>query len=101
MKRILSLILCLLMLFGTAAIGGVIASADEAPDASYDETTSSLTIFGDGIVTENFVRNSCKYQKLKKVIFDEGSNITGIGDYAFLQCEMLTDITISDSVTSR
>jgi hypothetical protein len=97
MKRILSLILCLLMLFGTATVGGVIASAE---DAFYDETTSTLTIRGDGVVTENFVRSNCKYQKLKKVIFDKGSNITGIGDYAFLQCEMLTDITIFDSVTS-
>ena len=112
-KKVLSILLCVTLMLGTAAIGGegltemlgafsVKASAVEVSGKcgdgvyyTFDESTGLLTISGDGEVSyEFFGWNSI----IKTVLIETG--VTGISDSVFYDCTGLTSITIPDSVTS-
>ena len=65
---------------------------------SLNQTTWVLTISGTGDMTDFISESSPFYhKKIKSIIIMDG--VTGIGDYAFAQCENLNSVSIPKSVT--
>ena len=65
---------------------------------SLNQTTWVLTISGTGDMTDFISEFSPFYhKKIKSIIIMDG--VTGIGDYAFAQCENLNSVSIPKSVT--
>ena len=112
-KTALSLLLCAIMVFGTVAIGGsdllsFTASADESVTYSFDDTTKTLTISGNGEIPINFGesdttdtsgKNIKDYKNtIKNVVIEDG--ITKIGNYAFYKIWSIESVTVSGTVTT-
>jgi hypothetical protein len=68
---------------------------------SYDESTSTLTISGNGAMGD-YDRFETAWQDfeedIKSAVIEDG--VTSIGYNAFYGCTNLTDVTIADSVTN-
>ncbi len=109
-KKLISLILCAVIIFGTISVGGVIDFKAFAASGScgdnliweFDEDSGELVISGTGAMTDyTYSSNAPWYSyeyKITKVTISD--SVTSIGNRAFWDCESLTSITISDSVTS-
>ena len=105
-KKIMSIVLS--MLFMVSILPAIPAFADDAGNCgegvtySFDETTGTLTISGDGMM-ENYLPNneapwSAYKESIKSVTIKKG--VTSIEERAFSGCENLQSITLPDSVTS-
>ncbi len=105
-KRVFAFILTLMMTFSVLVVG---VSAKESGTCgenltwTFDESTGVLTIFGygemDNYDNSSSVSISPWYDfSVKSVILPDG--LVNIGNFAFLGCLELTEITIPDSVTS-
>ena len=104
MRRICSLLLTILMVFGiftSIPIAASAASIGSLSDNIWWELSGSgvLTIYGTGDIPE------CYYESppfsdinVKKVVISKG--ITGIGSFVFSNCTNLTSVTIGNSVTN-
>ncbi|MCX4321839.1 MAG: leucine-rich repeat protein [Lachnospiraceae bacterium] len=67
---------------------------------TFDSTAGVLTISGSGPMTDYFSDRSPFYlnSDIKKIIIEDG--VMSIGEFAFQQCESLTNVKIPPSVTS-
>ena len=115
-NKLISLLMCLCLLVGMLPISAVTAFAEDEPATSstcgesvtwtYDKENYTLTISGTGVVA-NYTssspapwdswKNDSTYP-IKTVVI--GSGVTGIGEYAFYKCNMITSVAIPDSVIS-
>lgn len=122
LKKPLAVILCLVMVFGSAPLAGFVGldlpSLAELFTTKAEATTSGtcgdnltwtltstgiLTITGTGVMTD-YTANSLgistsPWSDTIKVVKIE-SGIKNIGEYAFSNCRKLTSVTIPDSITS-
>ena len=122
-KRILSVLLVVVMIVGSAPLSGFAGlvlpnwadlftlKADAATYSgecganltwSLDTDTGVLTISGTGYMYNwSFDSNAPWYSNRSSVkIVVIGNSVTSIGSWAFGYCESLTNVTIPDSVTS-
>ena len=115
MKKIISVLLAFVMLFGvTSSMGVTVFAEDETSDEplysgkcgenvyyNFDESTATLTISGTGDMADyagaGYHPWSNYEEYISSVIIENG--VTSIGDYAFSRCN-LTSVTIPDGVTS-
>ena len=110
-KRLLSISLCLIMVFGTLSIGGVIdfkafaASGSCGTNVTWElnSDTGELLISGTGAMNDYTTSSTAPWYynykgKITKVTIED--SVTSIGESAFEDCTGLTSITIPDSVTS-
>ena len=115
MKKLLSVLLAAVMIFGTIALGisnvdwadfAVKASAENVTSGTcgenltwvYDDFSKTLTISGTGEMYD-YEEDSYQWEyTMEKVVIEEG--VTSIGDYAFYSYGHLESVTIPDSVTS-
>ncbi len=125
LKKILSVLLCVVMVFGSAPLAGIVGlelpewlsfdnlfytKAEAATSGScglnlrwsFDTSTYVLTITGTGTMTDYSSSSSVPWYdyrySIKSVSLPDG--LTSIGDYAFCRCEGVKSITIPDGVTS-
>ena len=105
-KRIVSIIVAMLMI--VTSIPFVIAERGETSGQcgdnvywSYDESTTTLTISGEGKMNLSFDSDSqpwSEYQEeLQAVIIEEG--VTSVGIHSFSNCRSMKNVTIANSVT--
>ena len=107
LKSALSLLLCMIMVFGAVAVGGegielpsikgLFGSEAQAASEKYDVYT--YEVGSDGTVTITDCDNSAQGTITIPSQID-GKLVTSIGEQAFSYCDSLTSITIPDSVTS-
>lgn len=119
-KKLLSLMLCAIMVLGSVAVGSegfnevldafsVKVSATEIIDSGKCGVNARWNLTDDGVLTVSGTGDMNDYwteehpwclneDDIKIVIIENG--ITSIGDGAFSFCTFLTSITIPDSVTS-
>lgn len=90
-KRILSLILALAMMFSLAATVSVTASAESSGDYEYE-------LLDDGTIEITSYNGNTKTLDIPGEI--DGKEVSGIGYGAFGSCNLLTSVTIPDSVTT-
>ena len=122
-KSALSLLLCMIMVFGAVAVGGegrgeiigemqAVAESEAQAEApvisgtcgdnltwSFDKSTGTLEISGTGYMctwSNNVPWGDYGYA-ITTVIINNG--VTSIGNYAFFDCDSLTNITIPSSIT--
>ena len=106
-KGALSLLLCMIMVFGAIAVGGegielpsikgLFGSEAQAASEKYDVYT--YEVGSDGTVTITDCDNSAQGAITIPSQID-GKPVTSIGNYAFSSCYSLTSITIPNGVTS-
>ena len=108
-KRIVSLILSITMLFSITAGLGFSAYAETYSSTcgknvtwSLDENTGKLTISGSGAMDDYSSYSSVPWSSHRFAIksVDIGNGVKSIGDAAFSNCINLTSVTIPNSVTS-
>ena len=109
MKKIISLVLSVVMLFSVTAGLNISAYADELPASgscgenvtyTFDSETGALTISGTGYMTDYEYTNQCPLSykpEIKSIIVEEG--VKGIGARNFSFLENLESIVISSTVT--
>ena len=107
LKSALSLLLCMIMVFGAVAVGGegielpsikeLFGSEAQAASEKYDIYT--YEVGSDGMVTITDCDGSAQGAITIPSQID-GKPVTSIGNYAFSSCYSLTSITIPNSVTS-
>ena len=107
LKSALSLLLCMIMVFGAVAVGGdgielpsikgLFGSEAQAASEKYDIYTYEVGT--DGTVTITDCDSSARGAITIPSQID-GKPVTSIGDSAFHDCNSLTSITIPDGVTS-
>ncbi len=108
-KKLLSLLLCAVMVLGSVAVGSVTAAAETIDSGSYGENVT-WSLSGDGVLTisgkgkmnevgpEGAIWHLRGYSDLiKSVVIKEG--VTSVGSNAFYNCTNLTDISLPDSIT--
>jgi uncharacterized protein YjdB len=122
-KSVLSLLLCMIMVFSAVAVGGegrgeiigemqAVAESEAQAEApvisgtcgdnltwSFDKSTGTLEISGTGYMctwSNNVPWGDYGYA-ITTVIINNG--VTSIGNYAFFYCDSLTNITIPSSIT--
>ena len=108
MKKVISLLLSLTMLFSIVSVVDFSAYADTLTTGkcgknvtySFDAETGVLTISGEGDMENYNYENNPFYKKsnIKTVIIKNG--VTSIGDWVFYNCSSLTSVTIPNSVTN-
>ncbi len=71
-------------------------------NASYTLENGVLTISGSGSISSNAFNpsNGNGFDNIEKVVFAEGSSITGIGSSAFANCKGLNSIVMANSITT-
>ena len=98
-KQLLSIILALLPMLAIADASG---SCGDNLIWTYNSTTKTLTIQGNGAMKNYITSFSVPWYSYKNyiqtVIIKDG--VTSIGSYAFEDCSSLTSVTIPNSVTS-
>lgn len=109
-NKILSVFLALLMIVSIIPMSSITANAATSGSCgdnltwTFDEATGTLTISGTGAMYDCYDFESYEYpwEKIQNdiinVVIEEG--VTTIGDSAFGWCYNLSDITISDTVTT-
>ena len=111
-KRLLSLLLCAVLVFGlclpTAAEEETSGDFDTL-HWSFEETSGTLTITctaAEGVPMPDFASNTIPWEShsvyIKSVVFSDGGrgHFTSIGRSAFYGCTNLTAITLPDGLTS-
>lgn len=108
MKKILSMILCLIMVLGIASIISTTVTAEEweaaesasgvTGDCWWQLNGTVLTIGGNGKMGDyHNINNPPPWRNTTRVIIENG--VTNIGEFAFTHCVNLDSISIPDSVT--
>ena len=102
MKKLLSLILCSILIFTIIPVTIVNVSAyydtgkcGKNVTYSFDSSTGILTFSGTGIIESKYASPFSDFT-VKNVIIENG--ISGIGDEIFSYCEELTSITMPNSL---
>lgn len=110
MKKIISILLVLLMTVSILPLG--IMAEDAITDGvltwSYDETTKTLTVSGEGDMPdyewiepddwkEDNMRLPKEWTRAEHVVIEEG--VTSIGDWAFMRFGAMSDITLPETLT--
>ncbi len=110
MKKSLSVLLTLIMVFSMLTCGGITSFAADSSGKcgdgfnwKYTESNKTLTISGNNIM-DDYSKNGDSYnrpwekliQNIECVVINEG--VLSVGDYAFIGCTNLKDVTIPDSV---
>lgn len=102
--KILSVLLTLISFMSIVPFNASAVTSGSCGDSvtwSYNTTTKTLTISGNGVMNNYNYSNYpwADYQySIKKVIVE--SNVTSIGSYAFYNCSSLSDVTIANTVES-
>ncbi|HPM74497.1 MAG TPA: leucine-rich repeat protein [Saccharofermentans sp.] len=74
---------------------GIESSGSCGPNATYSiDRAGTVTISGSGEVIMPYGVNG-----FSRVVFAEGSNITSIGESAFIDCDIITSVVLPDTVT--
>ena len=102
MKKIISVLLCVLLLASllpVSAFAATTASGKCGDNLTWTlDGDGTLTISGTGKMWDYSYDSNAPWYSIKCVIISDG--VTNIGNYAFYYCSSLTSVTIPDSVTS-
>ena len=97
MKKLFALIVAICAT--TLAWADASGKCGEYVTYSFVSSTGTLTISGTGAMNDySYSDAPWHYLSIKKVVINNG--VTSIGDYAFYECEGLTNVTIPNSVKS-
>lgn len=110
MKKLLSVLLTLIIVFSILTCGGITTLAADLSGKcgygvnwKYTESNKTLTISGDNIM-DDYSKSGNSYNRpweslagvIESVVIKDG--VLSVGDYAFAGCKKLKDVTIPDSV---
>ncbi|WP_051588957.1 leucine-rich repeat domain-containing protein [Ruminococcus sp. NK3A76] len=100
LKKILSSVLALCMVFGTAAVlpEGAVSLGSDILASAVTYGDYEYTVLDDGTVEISEYKGSDAEVTIPSTI--DGKKVTSIGDFAFYVCESLKSITIPNSVTN-
>ena len=105
MKKLLSIILALSLLFTVLPLGTITASAEinaitsgTTGECTWSLDGEMLTISGNGDMDDYYDNPSPWGTSITKVIIEDG--VTSIGDSAFSDCYILTSVSLGNSVKS-
>ncbi|MBQ7740229.1 MAG: leucine-rich repeat protein [Eubacterium sp.] len=107
-KRIISLFLSLILLLSSVTISGLSVFAEDLTSGScgdnvtysFNSSTGTLTISGEGPMTDYGFSSSPFYNNSSIINVTIQSGVTSIGKSTFCYCKGLTSVTIPGSVTS-
>ena len=101
-KKLLSFILCFVMLFSVIPIGTALADTAKNIEWSYDSPNATLNITGSGKMDDYYVYNQIVVpwklylSDIENVVIGEG--IESIGESAFENCTALSSVILPDTV---
>ena len=109
MKKLLSIVLTLSLLLAAIPLSDIpvfAATSGTTGNCTWSLNGTTLTISGNGKtadysygIQDGYIVSTAPWGNgIRKVIISDG--VTGIGNYAFIDCNYLTDVSIPNSVTS-
>ena len=110
LKIFISLVLVAIMSLSLFSCGQSVANAqgqwgsEPSQRWEFNASTGTLTIFGSGELPDYSSPEAVSWYNVRsnvtKVSFESGQHITGIGNYSFYGMSKLTEVALTDSVTS-
>ena len=96
-KNIIAIFITVITLLTSVMFSALISSATEEIFCNFDESTGVLTVSGEGVITQEKVREY-DYENIKTVEIKSG--ITGVDVEAFLDCKNIEKVIISNTVAN-